>query len=175
MKRFIVFAALVLAMTTLASPASALFGDDKFEKELEKEAAVVKYLGEMERGDYQTVDTPTLKQWIDDGKDMVIVDTMPFEDSYAKEHIPGAVNFVFPIPEMTEWDADMTSGSQEDYEKLLGTDKNQTIVIYCGFVKCTRSHNGAMWARKLGYANVYRQPGGVFAWKGAEYPTENVE
>ena len=49
------------------------------------------------------------------------------------------------------------------------------VVIYCGFVKCTRSHNGAAWAVKLGYKNVYRYSGGVFAWKGAKYPLEKVE
>jgi len=48
-------------------------------------------------------------------------------------------------------------------------------VIYCGFVKCTRSHNGAVWARKLGYKNVLRYPGGIFAWKGAKYPVQGVE
>jgi thiosulfate/3-mercaptopyruvate sulfurtransferase len=55
------------------------------------------------------------------------------------------------------------------------TFKDKTIVIYCGFVKCTRSHNGAAWAVKLGYTNVYRYPGGIFAWKGADYPIGEVE
>jgi hypothetical protein len=50
----------------------------------------------------------------------------------------------------------------------IGPDKNKLIVIYCGFVQCTRSHNGAMWAVKNGYPNVYRFPGGIFAWKGAK-------
>jgi len=48
-------------------------------------------------------------------------------------------------------------------------------VIYCGFVKCTRRHNGVAWAKKLGYKNVYRYPGGIFAWKGAEYPVAKIE
>ena len=54
-------------------------------------------------------------------------------------------------------------------------NKNKLIVIYCGFVKCTRSHNGASWAVKLGYKNVYRYPGGIFAWKGAKYPVEKAK
>jgi rhodanese-related sulfurtransferase len=54
-------------------------------------------------------------------------------------------------------------------EVLLGADKDRLIVIYCGFVKCTRSHNGAMWAKRLGYKNVYRFPGGIYAWKGMDY------
>jgi thiosulfate/3-mercaptopyruvate sulfurtransferase len=48
-------------------------------------------------------------------------------------------------------------------------------VFYCGFVKCTRSHNGAMWAVKLGYTNVYRCPGGIKAWDEAGYPVAKGE
>jgi rhodanese-related sulfurtransferase len=77
---------------------------------------------------------------------------------------------------MKEWDDKETAGkSQADFEALLGPDKDKTIVIYCGFMKCTRSHNGAMWAKKLGYKNVYRFPGGIFAWKGAGFPIENTK
>jgi C_GCAxxG_C_C family probable redox protein len=35
--------------------------------------------------------------------------------------------------------------------------------------RCRRSHNGAAWAVKNGCTNVYRYPGGTFAWKGAKY------
>ena len=43
-------------------------------------------------------------------------------------------------------------------------------MFYWGFVKCTRSHNSAMWAVKLGYKNVYRYPGSIKAWMEADYP-----
>jgi rhodanese-related sulfurtransferase len=77
---------------------------------------------------------------------------------------------------MNEWNSEETAGkSFEDYETLLGPDKDKLIVVYCGFVKCTRSHNGAAWAVKLGYKNVKRYPGGIFAWKGAGYPAESVK
>ena len=90
--------------------------------------------------------------------------------------MPGAKQFLFPIPEMNTWDTKETDGkTQEDFRTLVGEDKNKTIVIYCGFVKCTRSHNGAAWAVKLGYTDVYRFPGGIFAWRGAKYRTEKVE
>jgi len=159
----------------LAVPAMA-FLDNKFEKEMEKEAGAVKLVREVQRGGYDVVTTEELKKWIDSGKDMVIVDTMPYEDSYRKIHVPGAVQFLFPIPDMNQWDINETDGkSQDDFIKLLGSDKDKPIVVYCGFVKCTRSHNGAAWAVKLGYKNVYRYSGGIFAWKGAKYPVEKAE
>jgi rhodanese-related sulfurtransferase len=143
---------------------------NKFEKEVEKETGAVKLLRETLRGGYGIVTTDELKQWIDNGKDMIVVDTMPYESSYEKGHIPGAEQFLFPIPEMQIWSEKETGGlSQKDFESLLGPDKDKPVVIYCGFVKCTRSHNGAAWAVKLGYKNVYRHPGGIFAWKGAKY------
>ncbi len=54
-------------------------------------------------------------------------------------------------------------------------DLDKPVVIYCGFVKCTRSHNGAMWAKKMGYKNVFRYPGGIFAWKGAGFDIEKSD
>ena len=159
----------LLAVLCLARSALA----DKFEDEAVKEKEAVKLVRDTEKGGYGLVSAEELKQWVDAGKPMVIVDTMPFEDSYRKEHVPGAVSLVFPIPDMEQWDAKETGGATEaDYAKLLGPDKNKTVVVYCGFVKCTRSHNGAVWAKKLGYKNVVRFPGGIFAWKGAGYPVE---
>lgn len=165
----------VVFVIGLAVPAMA-FLDNKFEKEMEKEAGAVKLVREVQRGGYDVVTTEELKKWIDSGKDMVIVDTMPYEDSYKKIHVPGAVQFLFPIPNMNQWDINETDGkSQDDFIKLLGSDRDKPIVVYCGFVKCTRSHNGADWAVKLGYKNVYRYSGGIFAWKGAKYPVEKAE
>ena len=166
---------IVCLVAGMAAPAGA-FLDDKFEKEVEKEAGAVKLTREVQRGGYEVVTTAELKKWIDSGKEMLIVDTMPYEDSYKKQHVPGAVQFLFPIPEMEEWDATEADGKTlEDFKKLLGADKDRLIVIYCGFVKCTRSHNGAAWAVKLGYKNVYRFPGGIFAWKGADFAIEKAE
>lgn len=149
---------------------------NKFEKEVENEALAVKLTREVQQGDYGTITTAELKEMIDSGKDILIVDTMPFEASYKKAHVPGAKQFLFPIEDMATWDTNKTDGkSKEAFQKLLGPDLNKTIVIYCGFVKCTRSHNGAAWAVKLGYKNVMRYPGGIFAWKGADYPVEKVK
>ncbi|MEE4254916.1 MAG: rhodanese-like domain-containing protein [Desulfuromusa sp.] len=172
--RLIPFFTLLTALLFISTPAFSF--DNKFEKEVKLEKVAVKLVREIQRGGYDVVTTDELKKWQDDGKEMVIVDTMPFEDSYKKAHVPGAEQFLFPIPDMVSWDEKETAGkSQADFEKLLGPDKNKTIVIYCGFVKCTRSHNGAVWAKKLGYKNVYRYPGGIFAWKGADYKIGKIK
>lgn len=140
-------------------------------KELQTEKSAVTLVREADRGGYKVVTTEELKSWMDKKTPMLIVDTMPYEASYKKQHVPGAVQMEFPIPEMTSLD----SSKKAALEKLLGTDKNRLIVFYCGFVKCTRSHNAAMWAVKIGYKNVYRHPGGIKAWDEAGYPVEKVK
>ena len=140
-------------------------------KEIETEKIAVNFAREVMKGSYKTVTTEELKNWIDQKKDMLIIDTMPYEDSYKKQHVPGAVQFEFPKEEVTNLD-DKTKAA---FEKILGQNKDRLIVIYCGFTKCGRSHNGAMWAVKLGYKNVYRYPGGIKAWMEAEYPIEKAK
>jgi len=163
---------LIMGLATFAHA----FGKDKFEEELEKEQGAIKLAREIQRGGYDIVSTEELKKMLDEKKDILVIDTMPYQDSYKKEHVPGAKQFLFPIPDMLTWDTKETGDKTiEDYKAILGPDTDKTIVIYCGFVKCTRSHNGAVWARKLGYKNVLRYPGGIFAWKGAKYPVQGVE
>ncbi len=140
-------------------------------QEIETEKTAVTFAREVERGGYRIVTTGELKGRVDQKKEMLIVDTMPYEASYQKQHIPGAKQIEFPIPEMGTLD----DGTRAALEKLLGPDKTRVIVFYCGFVRCTRSHNRAMWAVKLGYRNVYRHPGGIKAWDEADYSVEKVK
>lgn len=154
-------------LIALTNTGLALWGSS----ELETEKVSATFAREAARGGYQIVTSGELKGWIDEKKDMMIVDTMPFEASFKKNHIPGAVNFELPVPEMTSMDDAMKAS----FEKLLGMNKERTLVFYCGFTKCTRSHNGAMWAKKLGYKNVFRQPGGIKAWVEANYPVEKAK
>ncbi|MBU2490286.1 MAG: rhodanese-like domain-containing protein [Proteobacteria bacterium] len=166
-KSWIVWICAAAVAALIAAPAAWAWG----EKELEIEALAVKFLREVERGGYGVVTVPELQGWLDESRDMLVVDTMPYEDSYKKNHIPGAVQHEFPIPEVEEMDAQ----AMKDFRKLLGPDKDRVLVFYCGFTKCARSHNGAMWARRLGYKNVYRCPGGIKGWKEGEYPVSKVE
>lgn len=135
-------------------------------KEMDTEKIAVNFAQEVARGGYHIVSTSELKKWLDEKRPLLIIDTMPYEDSYKKNHIPGAVQFEFPIPEVTSLD----DATKAKFQQLLGPDKDRVLVFYCGFTKCTRSHNGAMWAVKLGYKNVYRLPGGIKAWMETDYP-----
>ena len=157
-----------LIVMGLSVPALA---KDKFELEFEKDQEAVKLVRDTKAGGYEVISAEELKKLIDSKKDILIVDTMPYEDSYKKNHIPGAKQLEFPIPEMKSLD----DRKKAELVKLLGADKNRLIVFYCGFTKCTRSHNAAMWAVKLGYKNVYRQPGGIKAWKEADYQVGTVK
>ena len=166
----------VLFIVLFASSSAFAFGNSKFKSEVAKETGAVKLLREVAHGGYDVITTAELADLRASGEDILIIDTMPFEASYKKNHVPGAVQFLFPIPEMMEWNSAETAGmSEEDFITLLGDDKDKKIIVYCGFVKCTRSHNGALWAKKIGYKNVYRYPGGIFAWKGAGFDVASVK
>ncbi len=148
-------------------------GQNKFQQEVETEKVAVKLARHTTEGKYDLVTTSELAALLADKREMVLVDAMPLEASYKKQHIAGAVQFLFPKSTMDEWDTDETAGKSEaDYEALLGEDKDKLVVVYCGFTACGRSHNAALWARRKGYTNVKRYPGGIFAWKGAGMPTE---
>ncbi len=73
-------------------------------KELENEKDAIVFSAEVARGHYKVVSTPDVKKWLDEKKDLLLVDTMPYEDSFKKNHIPGAKQMEFPIPEMTSLD-----------------------------------------------------------------------
>jgi len=166
---------IVVAILALVSGCANSKSDPKkvgvSEANVQGEFLAMKAASEKERGDYKLISLNELKAKLDAKEDMLVVDTMPYEASYKKQHIPTAVQFEFPIPEMTTIDPAM----EKQYADLLGPDKDKMIVVYCGFVKCGRSHNGAMWAVKLGYTNVYRCLGGIRGWQEAGYPVEAVK
>lgn len=145
-------------------------GTNKFQQELQTEEAAIKLTGETIKGGYELISTADLRKLIDGNADLLLVDAMPTSASYDKGHIAGAVNFEFPKEVLDEWNGKtMGERTKADYEKLLGEDKEKQIIVYCGFVKCARSHNAAVYARELGYTNVKRYPGGIHAWRGAGY------
>ena len=49
-------------------------------------------------------------------------------------------------------------------KKVSVINKDKTIVVYCGFVGCERSHQGAKFLVEKGFKNVFRYAGGISAW-----------
>lgn len=137
-------------------------------KENELEKVTIKVAKETVVGGYSLVSIDDVKKMVDAKESFKLVDTMP-STAYKNGFIPTATNFAFEAKHSGYWDKDALSGSQAKFKEMLGADLNAKIVFYCGFNMCARSDNGAIWAKKLGYKNVYRMPGGINAWKDAGY------
>lgn len=157
----------LLASGTLAC-GTALAGNSLL-LETVTEGLALKVANEVQQGGYKLLSVADLKKMVDAKEDFVLIDAHPPEE-FVLAYIAGATNFGFQSNRNGRWEEDALGKSQEDYRKVLGADLNKKIVIYCGFTKCGRSHNAAMWAKQLGYTNLYRAPGGVSAWMDAGYP-----
>ncbi|MGF1547840.1 MAG: rhodanese-like domain-containing protein [Thiotrichales bacterium] len=144
--------------------------------ETDVEKVAIKLANEAVQGGYKLTTMEEVKKALDAKEDFVLVDAHPkweFEMGY----VDGARHFGFKSNRVGKWeeDVDMDGGATQDqYRAVLGADLNKKIVIYCGFTKCGRSHNAAMWAKELGYTNIYRAPGGFTAWKDLGYPYKVV-
>ncbi len=112
MRRFKSFWAWTVLGIFLMGLSTAALGADKYEKEVEKEKEAVKLVREVQRGGYDVITAEELKNLIDAGKDILIVDTMPYK-AYKKIHVPGAKQFLFPVPIMETWDTKETDGKTE--------------------------------------------------------------
>jgi rhodanese-related sulfurtransferase len=177
--------ACVLAFSIAPQPAYAALKSVTDDSEYTMESVSMQLITDQTAGKYKFIDTAKLKKWVDKKADVVIVDTMP-ESSYNTHHIPGALNAEVAIAEKDVTTAQKKNlakvvknaclvTTKKNGKKVTKVDKTKKIVVYCGFVKCRRSHWAAQYLVKQGYKNVYRQPGGIYAWNDAGYATEAVE
>jgi rhodanese-related sulfurtransferase len=86
-----------------------------------------------------------------EAKTVVVIDVNG-SDSYAKGHIPTAIDF---------------EAKGNDLAKVLPADKNALVVAYCGGPQCNAWKQAAKAAAKLGYTNVKHYSGGLAGWKEA--------
>jgi len=77
--------------------------------------------------------------------------------SYAKGHIPGAINFETAKTALAD---------------KLPKEKAALVVAYCGGPMCNAYKAGAEAAAKLGYTNVKHFSGGIKGWKAASEKLE---
>jgi len=143
----------------------ASYGTSPKGLEVPIEQAALSYAADVQSGGYKIVSTEELKRWVDQGRKMTIISTILVSDDKAFGMIPNAVNSVIP-----RYEKELTQAHKENLLKAAGSDKGQTIVLYCGFVGCRRSHIGAKILADNGFTNVYRYPGGIKAWNEMGYP-----
>jgi rhodanese-related sulfurtransferase len=177
--------ACVLALGIAPQPAYAALTSVTDNSEKSMETVSMQLVTDTKAGKYNLIDTAKLKKWVDKKSDIVIVDLMP-ESSYKQHHIPNALNAEVAIEEKDVTSAQLknlakvvkkacTVTTKKNGKKVTKVDKTKKIVVYCGYVKCRRSHWAAKYLVSQGYKNVYRQPGGIFAWEDAGYEVEAVE
>jgi len=80
--------------------------------------------------------------------------------SYAKGHIPGAINFATAKTALAD---------------KLPKEKSALVVAYCGGPMCGAYKAGAEAATKLGYTNVKHFSAGIKGWKAAEEKVETAD
>lgn len=95
-----------------------------------------------------------LRQWIAQGKDMILVDVREAND-HAHSRIENSTNVPRGVLELEIDEA--------------APDRNRTIVTYCG--GGGRSALAADVLQQMGYRDVYSLQGGYKQWKEKPYPT----
>lgn len=155
----------VNALLSLALVGCASQGTSPKGLEIPIEKAAVKFAADVKEGGYKIVGTEELKKWLDGGKKATIVSALPVAEDKAFGTLPSSVNGA-----ISKTEKELTQADKDNLLKVVGLDKDKTIVIYCGFVACRRSHIGAKILVENGFSNVYRYPGGITAWQEMGYP-----
>jgi thiosulfate/3-mercaptopyruvate sulfurtransferase len=163
MKKYFV-AIVLLSVFTLAACAGIGTSPKGLEAPIEK--ASMKLVTDVKDGGYKLIGTEELNKWLTDKKNLILIDTMP-KEAFDEVRIKGAVNS--PV---AKTEKEFTPAEKQNILKAAGSDKSMTIVVYCGYTSCRRSHLGAKTLVENGFSSVYRYPGGIIGWKEYSYPTE---
>jgi rhodanese-related sulfurtransferase len=164
MRTFKFLSVLAIVSLVLAGCAST-HGTSPKGLEIPIENATVKFASDIKDGGYGIVTTEELKRWVDEGKKMTIISALPAAEDKEFGILPSAVNAAMPKTEK-----ELTKAAKDSLIKTAGVDKDKTIVIYCGFVGCRRSHIGAKILVDDGFKDVYRYPAGITGWAEMGYP-----
>lgn len=116
----------------------------------------------------RTVMTMELKQAMDAGEPMILVDAL--ESRHAMT-IQGAVSLPYAGSFGTFHDQIQTVLA-EALTNLLQGRAEASLVFFCQGPKCWESYNAALRARAAGFENVSWYRGGLAAWKAAGFPMQ---
>lgn len=132
-------------------------------------------LAQAKEAGYTFVNTKDLATLIHQRSNMILIDARP-EPVFRRGHILGATPFHFPDRiEADPWKEATHGGPEpESYARQLGQDKEIPIIVYSENAQSQRSHQAALWAKRLGYKNVRRFVGGLAAWMDAGEETRSL-
>ncbi len=103
---------------------------------------------------YKHIDAPKLKKWLDENKDIFLVDV----------HIPEQQH-------IKDTDAFIPFNEVKQNASKFPKDKNATVVVYCA-----GGHMGdtaAQYLIELGYKEVYNLDRGMADWLSKNYPLQD--
>jgi rhodanese-related sulfurtransferase len=109
---------------------------------------------------YKTITLADLKAKLDKKEPFKLWNVLTKEYYKADKNIPGSK--WFPADTLT----------REIAEK--NAKKDETVVTYCGGVKCPSSRQAAEKLVSVGYTKVYAFEGGLEEWIGAGYPVVSL-
>ena len=81
---------------------------------------------EARREGYHLITLDKLESLYQSDKDFILLDVRP-DYEYKRAHLPKAANLEFHLGERLTLDP----AKRREFEELLGSDKDRTIVIYC--------------------------------------------
>lgn len=103
----------------------------------------------------QFVTKEKILEMIENKEPFTLVEVLS-EESYAKGHLPKAINI--PAEHIQEKAPDMLP------------NKDVKIVVYCSSFTCTASTGAARTLQSMGYSNVLDYKGGKKDWQAADLP-----
>ena len=103
------------------------------------------------------IDTATLRRWQEEGRDFILLDTLP-SAAYAAGHLPGARHLM----------SDDVLARAAD----VLPDRAACIVVYCASATCKRAGLSAERLATLGYSDIHHYVGGKKSWRAAGLPVE---
>jgi rhodanese-related sulfurtransferase len=130
---------------------------------------------QAEQAGYGWIGVGELAGLVRERTNMVLMDARP-EPTFARGHLLGATNFLFPHrAELEPWGPAQFGGpNPEAFALRLGKDPSIPVIVYDEGADSLRSHLAAQWAVRLGYANVRRLVGGFAAWEAAGEETRSL-
>jgi rhodanese-related sulfurtransferase len=108
-------------------------------------------------GEYPDISITELKGLIE--KKKVVVIDVNGSKSYAKGHVPTAVDY---------------ASVKGKLASVLPKEKDALVVAYCGGPSCKAYQAAAKEAEKLGYTNVKHMSAGISGWLQAGEATEKA-